>query len=84
MIELIKKAILLIIITCELFLISGCGKIQAEVKEKEKTDFDVYSKVKYSDLIDIENGYISDDKEILLDNIGSQTFSIAQKSKQIL
>lgn len=76
---MIKKAILLIIITCELFLISGCGKIQAEVKEKEKTDFDVYSKVKYSDLIDIENGYISDDKEILLDNIGSQTFSIVYK-----
>ena len=76
---MIKKAILLIITTCELFLVSGCGKIQAEVREKEKTDFDVYSKIKYSDLVDIDSGYINDDKEILLDNIGSQTLSIVYK-----
>ncbi len=59
-----------------IFILSGCGKMQATVSVKDNLNFRVYDKIKFSDLIDINDGYIVDDKEIFLDNIGNNSVNI--------
>ena len=60
-----------------IFILSGCGKMQATVGVKDNLDFRVYDKIKFSDLIDINDGFIVDDKEIFLDNIGNNSATIS-------
>ena len=55
---------------------SGCGKIEATVEIKDNLSFKVYNKIKLSDLIKVNDGFISDDKEIFLDKIGDNSISI--------
>ena len=59
-----------------IFILSGCGKMQATVSVKDNLNFRVYDKIKFSDLIDINDGFIVDDKEIFLDNIGNNSVNI--------
>lgn len=71
-----KSRQLIIIYFLILFLGSGCGKIEATVEIKDNLSFKVYNKIKLSDLIKINDGFISDDKEIFLDKIGDNSISI--------
>lgn len=71
-----KSRQLIIIYFLILFLGSGCGKIEATVEIKDNLSFKVYNKIKLSDLIKVNDGFISDDKEIFLDKIGDNSISI--------
>ena len=71
-----KSRQLIIIYFLILFLGSGCGKIEATVEIKDNLNFKVYNKIKLSDLIKVNDGFISDDKEIFLDKIGDNSVSI--------
>ena len=59
-----------------IFLFCGCGKMQATVSIKDNLNFKVYSSVKLSDLVDIDDGFISADKEIFLNKIGDNKIEI--------
>ena len=61
-----KSRQLIIIYFLILFLGSGCGKMEATVEIKDNLNFKVYNKIKLSDLIKVNDGFISDDKEIFL------------------
>lgn len=54
----------------------GCGKMKAIVEVKENLEYPVYSKINLSDLININDGFISEDKEILLDKVGENKIII--------
>ena len=71
-----KSRQLIIIYFLILFLGSGCGKIEATVEIKDNLSFKVYNKIKLSDLIKVNDGFISDDKEIFLDKIGDNSIDI--------
>ena len=71
-----KNRQLIIIYFLILFLSSGCGKMEATVEIKDNLNFKVYNKIKLSDLIKVNDGFISDDKEIFLDKIGDNSISI--------
>ena len=71
-----KSRQLIIIYFLILFLGSGCGKMEATVEINDNLNFKVYNKIKLSDLIKVNDGFISDDKEIFLDKIGDNSISI--------
>ena len=54
----------------------GCGKMKAIVEVKDNLEYPVYSKINLSDLININDGFISEDKEILLDKVGDNKITI--------
>lgn len=54
----------------------GCGKMKAIVEVKDNLEYPVYSKINLSDLININDGFISEDKEILLDKVGENKITI--------
>lgn len=54
----------------------GCGKMKAIVEVKDNLEYPVYSKINLSDLININDGFISEDKEILLDKAGENKITI--------
>lgn len=54
----------------------GCGKMKATVEVKDNLEYPVYSKINLSDLININDGFISEDKEILLDKVGENKITI--------
>lgn len=55
---------------------SGCGKMKAIVEVKENLEYPVYSKINLSSLININDGFISQDEEVLLDKVGENKFVI--------
>ena len=72
-----KKAVQVVIINfLIIFLLCGCGKMQALVDIKDNLNFKVYTSIKLSDLVNINNGFISDDKEIFLSKIGENSIEI--------
>lgn len=54
----------------------GCGKMKAIVEVKDNLEYPVYSKINLSDLININDGFISEDKKILLDKVGENKITI--------
>lgn len=68
---------MLLLIILIIFMLCGCGRMQATISIKENLNFQVYSTIKFSDLIEINDGFIVDDKEILLDNIGNNSANIS-------
>ena len=72
-----KKAVQVVIINfLIIFLLCGCGKMQAVVDIKDNLNFKVYTSIKLSDLVNISDGFISDDKEIFLSKIGENSVEI--------
>jgi len=68
-----KKTIWLLI---GIFILSGCGKNRAVISKKENLVFDVYSTIKESDLVSITDGFLIEDKEIYLEEIGKKEINI--------
>ena len=54
----------------------GCGKMKATVEVKDNLEYPVYSKINLSSLININDGFISQDEEVLLDKVGENKFTI--------
>ena len=72
-----KKAVQVVIVNfLIIFLLCGCGKMQALVDIKDNLNFKVYTSIKLSDLVNINDGFISDDKEIFLSKIGENSIEI--------
>ena len=54
----------------------GCGKIKATVEVKNDLEYPVYSKVNLRELISVNDGFISEDKEVLLDKVGENKITV--------
>lgn len=54
----------------------GCGKIKATVEVKNDLEYPVYSKVNSRELISVNDGFISEDKEVLLDKVGENKITV--------
>jgi len=74
-----KRILKYIVIVISITFISGCGKNIAVISDKDIENLEVYSSIKYSDLIDITDGYIVEDKTIELTEIGNIKIDIEYK-----